>query len=112
MADLPQGVFTKMQTYALQPEGPMTFVVPGTETAAFLELACWNWALSGGTMIGNEPTTPDAICQAIFLTQDGLPTGLNRPFQGFVDCDVQLAVIEANFGDAFINADEEAQRRI
>ncbi|HTQ14980.1 MAG TPA: hypothetical protein VMH86_13980 [Rhizomicrobium sp.] len=80
MAKLSKEQLEVMASYPLTAKRPPSHIVPGTDSGNFPDVACWNWALTGGVDNNLGKTTPDAIYQRVIKARYSQVKDLTWPW--------------------------------
>lgn len=81
-------------------------VVPNTNAGGVYQAACWNWALTGGTVQPNNVNGAIAIYEAIVATQYDplrdvtLPVAINNVDAQFAGCNAYFTALRNNLANA------------
>lgn len=80
-------------------------IVPMTNQGEIYKSACWNWALTGGTVNANDPHGAPNIYETIiqfnyYDPQDIYAVGINDVDDQFAGCRAEFAALRNNLADA------------
>lgn len=102
MAVLTLNQIRRMGTYTRVRDG---YAVPNTNRGALFDCACWNWALTGGTVNANSNRNPqhiyDDIVQYDYDDANAIyAVGINDVDGNYEGCDAEFTALRDNLNNA------------